>query len=357
MYLDLVSELAHYKDRCYRAEEECTGLKKERRQMESSHALATSASNNVSKILLQNSMQINSLKKKAQLHKDLEPFLCIGDADCEALAAQHILTHFRAMKARISTIFILKGVLTPRLRMLYDNSDDLDLLLTTVFDAGYDSRVKAISNVCPAFTFSDLVQGLTGAAIHRWVFQCEYRSYATTITPLLQKYREHIATLCGDERLCSLDTAAHHSLLGEKTFVEATIPRMGNSLTTRFLTALQPLFDQCPKYDTSRSLKPLLRDIFQLAIQIRTLSLNGQEDYESIWPLSGSSFDVNDMETKHLGTMSVADIVWLTICPGLRAYSKNKEMVQYRAFGVHQEPKRAPRYVIKALTLATKYDR
>lgn len=131
---------------------------------------------------------------------------------------------------------------------------------------------------------------------------------------------------------------------------------MGNALTSRFLTALQPLFDQCPKYDTSKTLKPLLHDIFKLAIQIRTLCLTGNEDYESVWPLSGSTFDRTEMETKPLGTKTVGNIVTLTICPGLRVYPKSKEMVQYRGFGVCQEPETGPKYVIKALTLAARHD-
>lgn len=219
-YLDLISELTHYKDRCLRAEEECINLKRERRERESLYALAKSRPNDVPKILIQNSRQIDSWRKKAQLRKDLEPYLDIGDANCGTSAIQHILPHFCTIKARISTISVLKVTSSPRLGTLYNNSVDLDLLLTTIFDASFVSRVEPFSDCCSAFTFSDLIQGLTGAAINQWVFQCEYRSYATTITPLLQKYRQHLATLC-----MNLTTFVLHALIHSRRRREALQPR------------------------------------------------------------------------------------------------------------------------------------
>jgi hypothetical protein len=129
------------------------------------------------------------------------------------------------------------------------------------------------------------------------------------------------------------------------------VPYMSDALTTRLLNALQPLFDQRQKRGATRKLRSSLHCILSLAVQIRSESLVGTENYESVWPSTGSLFDQNEMETRHAGSLNSANIVRLPLCPGFRAYPKRKEIVGYHGLGNGQWPHISPMYVIKAMVL------
>ena len=86
-------------------------------------------------------------------------------------------------------------------------------------------------------------------------------------------------------------------------------------------------------------------------MQIRSLSLVGTEDYESIWPSSGSRLDSNEMETEHSAQKPTENLVRLPLSPGLRVFSKENAMVGYHGFRSSEGMVRMPKYVIKALIL------
>jgi len=129
-----------------------------------------------------------------------------------------------------------------------------------------------------------------------------------------------------------------------------TIARKSSTLTARLTTALQPLLGQQSEHKTTDELSRSIDCIMRLALQIRSLSLVSTEDYDSIWPLLGSSFDENEMETKHSGSNTAKNLVRLPLCPGLRAYRKATSLVADHGFG-KGERGRTPKYKVKALVL------
>ncbi|KAF2181386.1 hypothetical protein K469DRAFT_729477 [Zopfia rhizophila CBS 207.26] len=324
----MISELAHYKHRCEEAERECTNLKKEMRQMESFHTLTKGIPKEMLSELRRITGQITTLRNQLDDQTDLEPYLSIGHAHGEMPTTEQLLSDFKDMKEQLASILVINGTSKPLIGSLYGQSADLDVLLRTVFNIGIQSNAEELLNASPELTLRELIQALTGAAIHCWVFESG-----------------------GHEGLYNLDTAVHQSMIKEKDFKDVTIPRMASRHTTRLLNALQPLFDKQLQYKTARKLKLTLDCILRLAIQVRSLSLVGTEDYASIWPSPGSLFDNNEMETEHSGMATMANLVRLPLSPGLRAYPKENAMVGYHRFGNGEGTSRTPKYVIKALIL------
>jgi len=155
----------------------------------------------------------------------------------------------------------------------------------------------------------------------------------------------------GEESLYSLDTAVHQNIMKKESFIESTLPGMSATLTTRVLAAMQPLLDQQPGKKTSDELRISLESIMLRALRIRSLSLVGDASYESIFPPLGSTVNDNEMEAKEASAVNSSAIVRLTFCPGIRAYSKKKFMVQYEGFAGESEDTLERMYSVKALVL------
>lgn len=155
----------------------------------------------------------------------------------------------------------------------------------------------------------------------------------------------------GNETLYRLDTAVHRSMVEEKGFEDVIVPLKSSALTDRLLKVIQPLFDHNLRRKTARKLRLPLEAAFGLAIQIRSMCLIGTEKYESIWPSLGSLFNTEEMERTVSESPDMTNLVWLPLCPGLRAYSKHNSMVDYQGFERAIGPSLAPEYVIKSLVL------
>jgi hypothetical protein len=190
--MEMASQLVYYKQRWEKAEQECKTLKKERRQMESFRGL----SNNTSDVLQRNIRQINTLKERLDDRSDLVRYLSIGNVQDEASNAQQILSHFQTIKDQLPTVLSLDSTYMPSIKQLYRESDDLDGLLSTIFDIDVQGALEKTLDTLPALTLYELIQAFTGAAIHCWIFGSEFYTHSMTVTPLLQEYRRHIATLC-----------------------------------------------------------------------------------------------------------------------------------------------------------------
>ena len=193
---DTLSELAHYKHRWEQAEQECTKLKKEMRQMESFYTLTKGIPERMVKELRQKSTQIINLKTQLGDRMDLEPYFSTGLVRGETPTTQELFSNFHNMKEEISSILVTDGTKRPSIGSLYGHSDDLDELLRSIFDDDKQSQADQIVENLQYVTVRELVQALVGAAIHSWVFMSGYRPNSMTITPLLQRYRDHINTLC-----------------------------------------------------------------------------------------------------------------------------------------------------------------
>ncbi|KAF2707545.1 hypothetical protein K504DRAFT_383490 [Pleomassaria siparia CBS 279.74] len=355
----MISQLTQYKHRCECHERETKDIKNQMRQMESLYALTRGIPEKMLKEFRNKTRQITDLKKQLHGEIDLVPYFSTQQAHVGVLITQRLLTGFKDMKDQLASIVVANGTSKLLVDSLYGQSADLDVLLRTVFDVGIRSNMEQTSNASPDLTLHELIQALTGAAIHCWVFESMYRPTAMTNTPLLQKYRDHLVDLWAPEDLYSLDTAVHYSMIEEKDFENVTIPSMASRHTIRLSNALQPLFkkqlqSRMTKKLQSRMTKKLrhtLDDILRLALKIRSLSLVGTEEYESIWPSSGSLVDNNEMDMQHSRITTMANLVRLPISPGLRGYPKKKAMVGYHPFGNWEGSSRTPKLVIKALVI------
>jgi len=141
-------------------------------------------------------------------------------------------------------------------------------------------------------------------------------------------------------------------MIEERDFEEVIVPSIASRHTARLLNVLQPLLEKHFQRRMIKKLKLTLDYTMGLAIKIRALSLVGTEDYESIWPLSGSLFDRNEMEMQHDNVDMIVGSVRLPLCPGLRAYPKEKAMVAYHPFGNGEGAGKTPKFVVKAQILA-----
>ncbi|KAH7378747.1 hypothetical protein BKA66DRAFT_532581 [Pyrenochaeta sp. MPI-SDFR-AT-0127] len=348
--IDLISELAHYKLRYEIAEQECENAKKAERQLWSDISQTQGVSEKLIKELHKKTKQIIELRKHLNNQHDLKNYLSSGHDNGEASISHQIFSRFKTMKEEIASIRVINGSDKLFIGPFLNQSSDIGVLLRTVLECSH-TKAEELLDVSPALTLCEVIQSLTGAAIHLWVFQAEYLPEIMMNTPLLQRYRDHIATLCGHDRLCDLDTIVHQSIIEEQNFSEFTSPRIASKHAARLFDALQPFLEQQLHCKTVENLKRRLDLIFGLAVQIRSFSLVAREEYESIWPLFGSSIDANEMESEHMGSENTADLVRLPLSPGLRVFSKSKELVGYHGFEAKDRARGTLKYVIKALVL------
>jgi hypothetical protein len=195
-YHHLSNELAYYKHRAHEAEQECTNLKLERRQLVS---LGGAPQKEVTKVLCQNIRHISLLKQQLEDRGELERYQGIRNSHSNASNEHQFIPHFRTLKEQLRTVLVVNGTENPSIGALYGKSPDLDNLLSTIFGFGEKGKPARLADSVPEFpalTMYELIQSLTGAAIQSWIFQHEYRPHGMTHSPLLQKYRDHIAILC-----------------------------------------------------------------------------------------------------------------------------------------------------------------
>jgi hypothetical protein len=122
-------------------------------------------------------------------------------------------------------------------------------------------------------------------------------------------------------------------MVEEKAFKEKVIPVMASTFTTRFSKALKPLFKEELHHKTTEELHRSIVKISSLAIHIRSMSLVGTEKFVSIWPFANSSFDDRTMETEDTDRVRRTGTVRLPICPGIQAYTKQADVIDYQGFG------------------------
>jgi hypothetical protein len=138
-------------------------------------------------------------------------------------------------------------------------------------------------------------------------------------------------------------------MIEEESFKNVTVPVMSSSLTTRLLDALAPLLNQRIKPNVVAKLRTSLETVIRTAIQVRALSLVGNEYYESVWPSIGSAFDDSEMETNDSGSNGV--VVRIPLCPGLRVHSKRAAMVEYHSFEHSKMSCTTLKYVVKSMVV------
>lgn len=140
--------------------------------------------------------QVSISERELEEKMKLEPYLTIRYNPEEVPTMPQLSFTFKTMRRQLSSILVLESADVPSIGSLYHHSDDLDMLLSTVF-VGENSNIATESlDISPALMPDEIIKALTGAAIHRWVFENDYKCPVMMITPMTQKYRDHIATLC-----------------------------------------------------------------------------------------------------------------------------------------------------------------
>lgn len=140
-------------------------------------------------------------------------------------------------------------------------------------------------------------------------------------------------------------------MVEEAVFKGEIIPIMASSFTTRVLNALQPLFKEELRDKTTEELGSCIRYISIIAIHIRSMSLVATEKFVSIWPPTGSAFDDLTMETVDTDTIRRAQTVRLPLCPGIQAYPKEADLIDYQGFGHASGSESPSKDALKALVV------
>jgi hypothetical protein len=189
MLSDLLSELTHYKFRCQKAEERYERKESELRQMESSGP-------GLAEDLCIKTKRISTLEKRLSIRTDLERWLAVDKLPSVGSNAQQLQTKLFHLKSQLPTVLVMDGNQCPDIDRLFGKCPDLDDLMCTIFtiDVKHPSSERPV--LPRGLTLYELIQALVGAAIYRWVFTAEFRWLSMTVTPLLQKYRDYIASLC-----------------------------------------------------------------------------------------------------------------------------------------------------------------
>ncbi|KAL5354077.1 hypothetical protein ACLOAV_000162 [Pseudogymnoascus australis] len=180
------------------------------------------------------------------------------------------------------------------------------------------------------------VQSLTGAAVCEWIFNESYQCIAMMNTPLLDGYRRSLSSI---EVLQAVDSVAHQFVVNSRHFKEVFLPRTAKKLARRLFCVLDPLVKG--KYSVGEEdFEEELDSIFRSALEIKTHGMTTNHILELIWPSRSTVFERDSMAEEPLGyysdgsnnTVRGAKKVLLTLVPGLRAYSYDRQVVDYCNF-------------------------
>ncbi|KAL1602351.1 hypothetical protein SLS60_005767 [Paraconiothyrium brasiliense] len=343
--------LAQYKNRCQKLEKDRANLKTELRRTTSIFAQANGIDKELMRKVRSQTRDVIELKSRLQEIDSLEPYMALGQAHDVALTTEKLHLDFQIMKNELGSLPVLNAGRQISVESLYGQSDDLDLLLHTILHSNTESNAESVPKAGPTFALREVIQALTGAAVKVWAFESTLGLTSMMTTPLLQKYRDHIATMCGQEGLCNLDFAAHDAMIQGKDFEENTIAPVASRLTKRLLNVLRLVIGHQDAHETLKRLGPRLACIMKPAIHLRSLSLVSAKRLESIWPSPGASLEELEMSVEPPLEARTGDLVRLPILPGLRAYHNEKEMISYRGFGDSNLASGHPDHTIKALVI------
>ena len=188
----MASKLAFYKQGYENAKNECLILENQRRQVESLSKLPK----DVTEVLNQNTRRIATLKKQLGERTKLEGYLSLSEAPNAVPNSQRLIELFQNLKNGIGSVLVMNGAEQHSIESLPRTPADLDGLLSTVFGTNIDRKLDESPNASLTVTSFELVQALTGASIHDWVFGAEFQAHMMRTTPLLEEYRSLITTWC-----------------------------------------------------------------------------------------------------------------------------------------------------------------
>jgi hypothetical protein len=149
-----------------------------------------------------------------------------------------------------------------------------------------------------------------------------------------------------------LDLAVHRSIIESESFKEVIIPKMSKMFRNRLTHALDPFFGKSLKRKAIKKLRSSLSVVFKLAVEVRAESLLSANHFELIWPVAGSAANEAEMEAINSNPITDGKVVKLPLFPGLRAFRKEKTMIEYRGLSKGTLTEMCQDYVVKALVLS-----
>lgn len=195
-YEATVSQIGQYKQRCQKLERERGNLTDELRRITSIFAQANGIDEGIVRQMRSQTRKIIDLKNQLEDRRHLETYLAIGSVHDDTPTTEKLHTDYRDMKDSIASILVLNGAVQVLVEPLYGQSDDLDILLYAIFQSCTEANAGNRPITAPKFTLREILQALIGAAVKVWIFENTFQSTSMMTTPLLQKYRQHIQTLC-----------------------------------------------------------------------------------------------------------------------------------------------------------------
>ncbi|KAH6698422.1 hypothetical protein BKA61DRAFT_583255 [Leptodontidium sp. MPI-SDFR-AT-0119] len=272
--------------------------------------------------------KINNLQRQLNNQAFLQPFLTLGKGEELPLNQGQIRTYHAKMRRDFGSLSFMNYFQHPGAKSACIDSQELSELKSKV---GGDMDQYPIGLV---------IQSLTGAAICDWVFNEKMQCTAMMNTPLLEGYKHHLSTICGETALRNVDLAAHQWVINEELhFQEEFIPRTATKLTERLLGALGPFLKNKNKSDAKLHIR--LKSIFCAALNIKSFRMIGKHVFEFIWPAQNSICDKDCMmeEESSEGTTydqtslkTEAKKVVLALVPGLRVFKYDRKLVDYSGF-------------------------
>jgi hypothetical protein len=191
-YAAMASELAFYKKHNKKLKEECVILDNQRRQIKSLSGLP----GDMTKVVSEYTRNRRILETRLRDRRELEQYFASGKVPDAVPNTQRLFGLFQDLKYRIATLPVMDGAREYPIESLTGILADLDDLLSSVFGVDTPSKLEAIPSASPNATSFELIQALTGASVCSWVFGAEFQSHVVGTTPLLQEYRDIIATCC-----------------------------------------------------------------------------------------------------------------------------------------------------------------
>jgi len=155
----------------------------------------------------------------------------------------------------------------------------------------------------------------------------------------------------GHESLYDLDLAVHRSIIESEGFKEVIVPEMSKIFRDRLTDALGPFFNEDLRPQAIEKLRSSLTAVFELAVEVRAESLLSANHFELIWPAAGSAANEAEMESINSNPIANGKMVKLPLFPGLRAFHKEKAMVDYSGFAKNALNDMCQDHVLKALVL------
>ncbi|KAE9377464.1 hypothetical protein N431DRAFT_553915 [Stipitochalara longipes BDJ] len=271
--------------------------------------------------------KINTLQRQLGNQKILQQFLMLGKGEEVPLNQSQIQNSHKKMRREFRSLSIMDCFQHPGETSACIESQDLNELKSKVSIDVHSYPVGLV------------IQSFTGAAVCEWVFNEKIQCTAMMSSPLLEGYRCHLGTICGELALRNVDLAAHQWVIDEdKHFQEQFLPRTAAKLADRLLNALGPFIKH--KGKSEAKLKIRLESIFCAALNIKTFAMIGKNVFECIWPAHDSVFEKTFMEEDSSeGTTGIQDsskqrgkMVMLALVPGLRVYRYDRKLVDYCGF-------------------------